>query len=349
MWRATDRCFERRTMRFLTTLCPLFAGAIAAASLVPGVLQAAAPAPTAVVLAVDGVAQTRNLPILLAQRLGYFKNEGLAVTLIDAPAKPSPIELIQSGHADGAVAFYHHTIMSQANEHLVTQAVVTMGASPGLKLLVAQRLRGQIHSIADLKGRKIFTGGVNSGKTTSVNWLMIHAGLAIGDYTALEPTKHDAMAEAIRSGSADAIISHEPDASRFLAEGTAFELADLESAEGTRKALGTIFPSTALYLPKSYVEAHPDNVRHLVKACLRALAFINTHDAKAIAAALPPTVDPAAFTRLISEDKKMFDTDGRTPPDAAKAEWRAMAALTPKYGAISIEDTFTNAFLEVPR
>jgi NitT/TauT family transport system substrate-binding protein len=334
-------------MMRVATILPLIImamlGSVPALTTTPG--PTSSPAPVVVVLAVDGVNQTRNLPVLLAARLGYFEDVGLAVRLIDAPAHPSPIELIQSGRADGAVAFYHHTIMTQAHEHLFTQAVITMGAAPGLRLLVAARLRNMTHSIADLKGRRIFTGGVNSGKTTSVNWLMLHAGLGIDDYAALPTAKYDAIRQALGNGTADAAILHEPDASRLVATGAAFELADLETVPGTKQALGTIFPSTALYLPKSYIAAHPDTVRRLVVGCKRALAFIKDHDAAAIVGALPPAQDPEAFKALIAQDKKMFETDGMTPPDAAKAEWQAMTALTPAYGAIAIDETFTNAFM----
>lgn len=53
-----------------------------------------APAPfTRVVIAVDGIAQPRNLPVLLSERLGYFRAEALVVTLVDAPGSPSPAEL----------------------------------------------------------------------------------------------------------------------------------------------------------------------------------------------------------------------------------------------------------------
>jgi len=168
------------------------------------IAQGAAPFPR-VVIAVDGTDQTRNLPVLLAERLGYFTAEGLAVTLVDAPAEPSPIQLMADGRADGAVAFYHHTFMSQATDHLVTQAVVTMGISPGLKVIVASRLKDQVHGLADLKGKRIYTGGGNSGKTTTANWIALRYGYGVGGYTALEPTDRNAMAAALRDGIADAI------------------------------------------------------------------------------------------------------------------------------------------------
>jgi NitT/TauT family transport system substrate-binding protein len=299
------------------------------------------------VLAVDGTAETRNLPVIVAERLGYFRDEGLIVTLVDAPAEPSPADLMKDGRADGAVAFYHHTFMTQAEDHLVTQSVIVMGISPGLSIIVADRLRGQIRTLADLKGRRIFTGGSNSGKTTTANWIALHAGYGIHDYTALPLMSRDEMAAALRDGTADAIVAHQPDADFYVARGNV-KLADVTTAEGTRAALGSVYPSTALYLPRAYIAAHPGTVRHLVAACRRALAYIAGHDAAAIAAILPPKMvgkDRAAFLRLLGEDKRMFETDGVMPEAAARAEWEAMTALAPKYGAIAFGETFTNGFL----
>lgn len=328
----------------------ILAGAGAVLALGLG-LAAAAPAlaDPRVVLAVDGVEQTRNLPALVAERLGYFKAEGLTVTLVDAPASPSPAELMKDGRADGAVAFYHHTFMSQADDQAVTVDVATLGVTPALKVMVAARLRDRVKTPADLKGLRIFTGGGNSGKTTAMNWLALKAGFGIKGYTALKPTTAKAMAQALRDGAADAVVAHEPDAGFYESSGAAFMLADLASPQGTRAALGEVFPSTSLYMPKAYVEAHPETVQRLVRALLQAEAFIRTHDAAAVAEALPPQAtgkDRAEFLRTLASDKLMFETDGRMPPAAADAEWRAMTALTPRYDSIDLPATYTNRFVE---
>ncbi|MDB5041171.1 MAG: hypothetical protein JWN27_1897 [Candidatus Eremiobacteraeota bacterium] len=324
--------------RITAVLCALFALSGASPS-------SAAQAPR-VVIAVDGIAEPRNLPVLVAERLGYFVDEGLIVTLVDSPASPSPIELMKDGRADGAVAYFHHTFMSQSDDHLVTQAVVQMGVAPGFKLLVASRLRDKVHALADLKGLRIYTGGKNSGKTTTANWLAARGGFTLHDYTALALATRPEMEHALQSGDADAMVASTADAARYVASGAAFVMADLSSADGTRRALGELYPSTALYLPKTYVSAHPEIVQHLVNAQLRALAFIRSHDAAAIAAALPPAKDPAAYVRVLAEEKNMFDTDGIMPASGARDEWKTMAALQPKYAQIDFGETFTDTFVQ---
>lgn len=323
----------------------------------PGMLalagtSSATPAATPrVVLAVDGTSEIRNLPVIVAERLGYFREEGLTVTLVDAPAEPSPADLMKDGRVDGAVAFYHHTFMSQADDHLVTQSVIAMGVSPALTIIVADRLRGQVKSLADLKGRRIFTGGSNSGKTTTANWIALHAGFGIHDYTALPLMSRDEMAAALRDGAADAIVAHQPDADFYVSRGNV-KIADLTTVDGTRAALGSIYPSTALYLPKRYIDENPATVQRLVNAFRKALAYIGGHDAPTIAAVLPSKMvgrDRSAFLRLLDEDKRMFETDGLMQEAAARGEWQAMTALAPKYGKIVFAETFTNRFVTSAR
>lgn len=311
-------------------------------------LKAAAAPPPRIVLAVDGIGQTRNLPLLVAERLDYFRAAGLTVTLVDAPAQPSVDQLATDGRADGGVAFYHHTFMTQTEARVPTRAVLLMAVTPQLKLLVSTRLKGKVASVADLKGRSIFVGGVNSGKTTSMNWLAQRSGLGNTDYVALEPTRPDAMRMALADGSADAIIAHEPDAAAYVASGAAFQLADLTSVEGTRAALGTVYPATALYMTDAYIAGHRDEVARLVKACLRAIAYINSHSAAEIAAILPPKVvghDRAGYVAMLADDKRAFLTDGAFPADAARQQLSVMTSRSPRYAAVNFELTYTNAFV----
>ncbi|MFI5357854.1 MAG: ABC transporter substrate-binding protein, partial [Opitutales bacterium] len=184
-------------------------------------LGSPAPAPTPVVLAVDGVAMVRNLPVLLADRLGYFQAEGLQVTLHETSAGPDIDAQLTDGRITGMVAYYHHTIVAQVEEHLPMVAVVTLGVTPGYQVLLAPRLAGTVKSPADLKGRRIISGGPHSAKTTSANWIIMHAGLALTDYQRLSTGDKKQIAAQLRDGEADLVVAPEPDASRYIKQGVA--------------------------------------------------------------------------------------------------------------------------------
>lgn len=321
----------------------LFAAALIAA--LP--LAAAQAESNRVVLVVDGTREIRNLPALVAESLGYFKAEGLLVTLTEIRDESPTDAMLADGRADGAVAFYHHTFMTQA-AGMETESVITMGISPAVSVMVSNGLRDRVHGVADLKGMRIATGGLNSGKTTAANWIMQHAGLGAGDYRPVQPGTRDKMLAALKSGELDAIIAHEPDATVYERAGAAFRLADMTAPAETRQAFGNLFPSTALYMRNDYVRANPETVRHLVRAFALALQFINTHSADEIAAKISPEVFKRAgdFRFALERDKPMFATDGRTDPADSAALLQVMAALQPKYKAVALDRTYTNAFVE---
>ena len=311
-----------------------------------GSLARAEPAAnTRIVLAVDGIKVVRNLPVLLAEHLGYFKDEGLTVTLMETSASAKVDGMLADGRVAGMVAYYHHTIVAQS-EGRACEAVVTMAVTPGYELLIARRLQGSIADLAGLKNRRIITGGPHSAKSTVANWLMLHQGLKISDYTAIAPGDQAANAGSLRNGEADFIIAPEPDAGFYETQGVATGFADLYSVAGTRQGLGTVFPSTVLYMSTVSAHTHPDLTRRLVAVFVRTLQFIGTHSPAEIAALVPEiAAAEGSEPRVLAQGVKMFAADGLMPADAARLEAAAIAALFPDYAKVDIATTYTNEFV----
>ena len=321
-------------------------GAVLLAVMLPHIgVASEALAVSKVVLAVDGIAVVRNLPVLLATHLGYFNDEGLAVTLMETSAGAKVDGMLTDGRVAGMVAYYHHTIVAQA-EGRACEAVITMAVTPGYELLIANRLKGSVTRRSELKGKRIISGGPHSAKSTSANWLMLHQGFQITDYIPIAPTNRVQIAEALKTGGADFVIAPEPDAGFYEAQGVASLFADLYSVEGARKSLGEVFPSTVLYMDTGYANAHPELTRHLVRAFSRALKFINTHSVAEIAVQVPEiAAGEGKEPRVIAQGVKMFATDGLMPDAAARMEARAISALFPDYARVAIDKTFTNEFV----
>ena len=312
----------------------------------------AAPAtqPVPVVMAVDGINQLRNLPVLLADKLGYFTDEGLAVTFKETSAGADVDAQLTEGSIVGMAAYYHHTIVAQVDESRAMEAVVTLAVTPGYKVLASTKIASQLKTPADLKGRRIIAGGPHSAKSTSANWLILHAGLKTSDYVRLSTSGKAAILAALQDGTADLVISPEPDASTYVTKGAAVPYADLYSVEGTKRAIGSVFPSSVLYMSTPYVNSHRELVQHLVNALVRTLAYINSHSPAEIRKQLPSVDSGQSKGRSELEDGvKMFATDGTMPADAARAEADVIATLFPQYGSAKTELTYTNEFVGAAR
>jgi len=308
---------------------------------------AAAPAPTPVVIAVDGLKLVRNLPILLADRLGYFKAQGLAVTFKETAAEPAIDEQLVDGRIAAMAAYYHHTIVAQMEEGRPMEAVVTLAVTPGYQVLVSTRLKDRVAGSSALKGRRIVSGGEHSAKTTSANWLVLHAGLTPADYVRLSTGNKTKIANALRDGTADFVICPEPDASAYLAQGVAAPFADLYSVAGTRRALGSVFPSSVLYMSQRYVAAHPEVAQALVNALVDTLRYLNRHSVAEISALVPDVVaGEAKEPHVLEAGVQMFATDGRMPPEAAAREAEVISLQFPRYRGVKVDETYTNALVD---
>lgn len=110
-----------------------------------GIARAASNGDGNIVLAVDGLKVVRNLPVLLADHLGCFKDEGLSVTLMETSASAKVDEMLSDGRVAGMVAYYHHTIVAQS-EGRACGSVITMAVTPGDELLIANRLKRAVTS-----------------------------------------------------------------------------------------------------------------------------------------------------------------------------------------------------------
>lgn len=106
----------------------------------------------AMTLMLDWFVNPNHGPVVIAQQKGYFKDEGLNVT-IQEPADPSmPAKLVAANNIDLAISYQTSlTIDVAAGLPLIRSA--TLIATPLNTLMVLDN--GKINSLADLKGKKI--------------------------------------------------------------------------------------------------------------------------------------------------------------------------------------------------
>ncbi len=303
-------------------------------------------APVRVNLLVDGIGKIRSFPAVLAERLGYFGDEGLLVTLVEIRDDIPTDEMLVDGRIDAAMAYYHHTIVSQAAGRL-TEAIVTLGVTPGARVLVATASRDKFKSLADLKGSRIIAGGPGSSKTAIANALLIKGGNSIADYTRLAPEERDKILQALQQGKADLVVAPNPDGDYYQSKGAAVVFADLTTPEQTRRWFGTLFPTNCIYMSNAFAQAHRETAQRLANAFVKTLRFINTHRPEEIAALMPKEFagkDKKAYIAALTEEMPMFATDGLMPDGAAKTEWEILAAGNPRYKAVDLAKTYTNEF-----
>ena len=301
-----------------------------------------------IVLLVDEVKAVRSFPVVLAEHLGYFADEGIPVTVMNIRDDVPYMDMLLDGRVDAVMAYYHHNIVARS-EGKDIEAIVTLGMTPGVKVLVANAVREKYKTAADLKGARIITGGAGSSKTTIANYLLRAGGHELSDYTRLAAGSRDANVAALRAGTAELVVAPTPDGDFYQAQGVATVFADLTTVDGTRKSLGELFPSNTVFMTASRIKQHPEIARHLARAFVRTLKYINAHSPEEIAANIPPTIAgkiPEAYLQVLRQEIPMYANDGRMPKSAAEGEWRVLAAFEPKYKDVDVAQTYSNAFVD---
>jgi NitT/TauT family transport system substrate-binding protein len=314
-------------------------------SLLCSTAPATPPARQRIVLLVDEIKAIRNFPVVLAERLGYLDG----VTVMNIREDASTAEMLMGGRVDAVMAYYHHTVVARAAGRDF-EAVVTLGVTPGIKVLVANHARDKYKTPKDLKASRIIAGGAGSSKTTVANALLLAGGHSISDYTRIANESKEKIAATLRSGDADLVVAPTPDGAYYEAQGVATVFADLTTVEGTRKFLGALFPSSTVYMSGERVKAHPEIAQRLADGFVRTLEFIHSHSPEEILAVIPPEIsgpDRVTYLRTLKEEIPMFAGDGRMPAGAAEQERRVLAELNPKYRQVKAEETYTNTFVDL--
>src|SRR5258706_11804426 len=158
-----------------------------------------AASPKRIVLLVDEYKAIRNFPIIVAERLGYLSEGGAVVTVMNIRDDIPTVQMLLDGRVDAVMAYYHHNIVNRS-EGRNLEAIVTLGVTPGAKVLVANQARDKYKSAADLKGSRIIAGGAGSSKTTVANALVMAGGKPIGGYTRIAHEGKDKIVAGLENG-----------------------------------------------------------------------------------------------------------------------------------------------------
>ena len=298
---------------------------------------------------VGGVEKQIYLPFLLADKLGYFKDEGLTVEVLSQPAGVDAENEMLAGAVQGVGGFYDHCIDLQAKGKFV-ESIIQLARTPGEVELVSTRA-ADVHTAADLKGKSLGVTGLGSSTNFLTQYIVVRQGLKPGEYSVLPVGAGTTFIAAMKQDKIQAGMTTEPTITRLVKSGDARVLVDLRSPDTTRAALGGLYPATALYMPNAWVEKHKKEARKLVNALKRTLVFIKDHSAAEIADVVPKDYyagDKAGYIEALSHGKIMFTDDGIMPEGGPETVLAVLAgsSKTITNAKIDLSKTFTTKFVK---
>jgi NitT/TauT family transport system substrate-binding protein len=266
-------------------------------------------------LGVGGKSLLYYLPLTLAERLGYFKEEGLNVTINDFAGGAQSLQALIGGSVDVVAGAYEHTIRMQATGQDI-KAVIELGRFPGIVLAVKKEKTGQVKSFADLKGLKIGVTAPGSSTNFFVMYLMVKNGLKADDASFIRVGAGPTAVAAVKRGEIDAIANLDPVITKLEQDGDIVVMADSRTEQGNVTLFGGNNPAAVIYLKTDFIEKNPVTTQRVVNAMYKALKWLEKASPEDVAKAVPEAYyigDRALYIDAFKASRPRYSKTGLIP------------------------------------
>jgi NitT/TauT family transport system substrate-binding protein len=281
-------------------------------------------------IGVGGKSLIYYLPLTIAERKGYFKEEGLDVEILDFPGGAKALQALLGGSVDIVSGAYEHTISQQAKGQPI-EALVLQGQYSAIVLAMPKAKAAAYKSPADLKGMKIGVTAPGSSTNMFVNILLAKAGLK-PDAVSIIGVGGGAGAVAImKRGELDALSNLDPVIAQLESDGTAVPVVDTRTAKGMQEVYGGAYAAGCIYAPAEFAKKNPRTAQAVVNAMVRALRFIQHSTLDEIVAAVPSEyyTDKALYKAALAKNIESFKHDGSISTAAGEHVAHDLLAFDP--------------------
>jgi NitT/TauT family transport system substrate-binding protein len=302
-------------------------------------------------VAVGGKASFYYLPLTIAERLGYFKDEGIELEISDFEGGSKALQAVVGGSADVVSGAWENTI-DQQPKGLNLQGFVLQGRYPMITVGIAKAKAANYKSPKDLKGMKIGVSAPGSSTNRVVLHLLAKDGLKGDDVSIIGVGTSAGVIAAITGGQIDAVSNLDPAMAMLENMGAIVVIADTRTAKGTEAVFGSAdMPAGALYAPISFIQKNPNTVQAMTNAMVRALLWLQKATPEQVVATVPPEYllgNKDAYIASYTKLKDAFSPEGSFTEAGAQNTLRYLAAFNPaiKPADIKLAQTFDNSYVQ---
>lgn len=295
---------------------------------------------------VGGLDKQIYLPAMLAQRLGFYAQQGLDVQLSDEPAGVNAETDMVAGQVDAVVGFYDHNLDLQAKGKS-TEEVAQLLQVPG-EVELCRSDEPNITSPAAWQGRSLGITDLGSSTDFLTKYLAVRNGVRVSSIHELGVQAGQTFIAAMQHRSIDCGMTTEPTVSQLVGSGQAKIILDMRTAAGARAALGGVYPASSVYMTTDFVNSHKDTVQKLVNAYVETLNWIQTHSAEQITDRMPADyyagTGKAAYVQALRNEKGIYDPNGVMPPDGPQTVMNVLSAFNPEIRGVNLSRTYDDEF-----
>ncbi|KAH8684909.1 thiamine synthase [Tricladium varicosporioides] len=286
-----------------------------------------------------------HAPVYLAQKMGYFADEGIKVALLE-PNDPSDVtEIIGSGKVDMGFKAMIHTLAAKARGFPVTSFGSLLDEP--FTGVVYLKDSGITTDFRSLKGKRI--GYVGEFGKIQIDELTKYYGMKPTDY------------EAVRCGMnvSKAIIEKSIDAGIGLENVQMVELEEWLAGQGRPRSevqmlridelaeLGCCCFCSILYIANdTFMVKNPEKIRKFLKAVKRATEFVlaSPTEAYKVYIDIKPQMASPVNTKIYERSYAYFSKDLKN----VQRDWQKVTKYGKRLGVLNedFEPNYTNDFLE---
>jgi sulfonate transport system substrate-binding protein len=285
------------------------------------------------------VTQTGFSETIIADQLGFFKDEGIQINYIGTLGQGiSQYQAVEQGDID-VFTGGHLTDLTKARLAGLTSVAVAPGIVDDPDLWHVVYLvpnNSSIHSIADFAGKKVAISGTSVCTDGFIRKYFQDHGLDYNSIQFVTLPQAGQMEQAVVNGLVDVTTSHPPYGGKALAAGGVRKVGDSFDIVGT--AAGGL---SVRGFSEKFIKEHPAVVQGFVNATYRARLFVLANPAYS-------KIVTAKFFGLKPEEVSIFafTNEKDIPPDWADLWFKMSEDLGYwKHGDITPDQVYTNKFV----
>lgn len=241
-------------------------------------------------------------PMYVAIEEGYFKEEGIDLTLVTGFGADKTMTALLSGEAD--IGFMGsestvYTYLGETNDYVVNFAQLTQRAG---NFLVSRQPIDNF-SWDMLKGKNVLGGRAGGMPELVFEYILKQNSMdPKSDLSIDQSIDFGSTAAAFSGGQGDFTVEFEPHATALEQKGDGYVVASLGEDSG-------YVPYTAFSAKKSYMDDNPAVIQSFTNALQKGMEYVAGHTPEEIAAAIQPQfseTDAAVLTTIV---KRYYDQD----------------------------------------
>lgn len=217
-------------------------------------------------------------PQYIADKKGFFKEEGLDVEFILTPGADKVTAAVLSGDVEIGFCGAESSIYVYNNnkkDYIVNFAALTN--KDGSFIVSREKIKD--FKLEDLKGKYIIGGRKGGMPEMTLEYTLKENNINLDEVTIDTSVEFANMASAFISGTGDYVTLFEPSATKLENEGKGYVVASLGEYGGE-------VPYTSYNALKSYLKENKDSVKKFTKAINKGLDYVSKTDDETLASEL---------------------------------------------------------------